>query len=595
MSGIHQSDPPTNGKVVLNTTLGAIDIELWTKEAPKATRNFVQLCLDGFYNGSKFFRVITNFIAQTGDPSNTGHGDNRTYLPNDETFANEIHSRLRFGRRGLVCCAGIQNDSSRNANQFFFTLDKTPELEKKHTIFGKVVGNSIFNLLSINEMELEQGSEDKLAEPPVIISADVVWNPFDDLFPRESAIQKAALEASNNDADAQKKKKSGARAIKNFGLLSFGDEAEDDEAVFSSTVEKVTVAPSKSKQKAKSSSKRFSDEENEEEEKSEAQGTVFKKHQISAQEEDEEWQRQLASKAKEWNKAEKKAERRDARMEERLLAKKRAMRGKTESDSDEESFDEEGRPTYRTRKEGEKEDIDAPKFKKRKLEEVTEEEEKNSKFVSPETSLASKKRDSGPSKQEATSTKKPSAKEESILAKLAAFKTKISDPKQKSSQTEEDDWKSAPLVFDESLEQDGDMQRDMKRDDYVVYDPSERKEKRSPPRSESTSRDDRDRREGSMRRGYSPRRERSPRSDDREQYGRERNSDRRYERGPSRDDEYRGSNDRHGYNNRDGRDSRRYEEGERRGGFGREREERYYRQRDSSDRYDSGSRRNERY
>jgi hypothetical protein len=46
-TAVHQQNlPPTSGKVVLNTTVGDIDVELWTKEAPMACRNFVQLCLE---------------------------------------------------------------------------------------------------------------------------------------------------------------------------------------------------------------------------------------------------------------------------------------------------------------------------------------------------------------------------------------------------------------------------------------------------------------------------------------------------------------------------------------------------------------------
>ncbi len=68
MSNIYIQEPPTDGKVILKTTIGDIEIELWPKQAPKACRNFVQLCLDGFYNQCPFHRVIPKFIAQTGDP-----------------------------------------------------------------------------------------------------------------------------------------------------------------------------------------------------------------------------------------------------------------------------------------------------------------------------------------------------------------------------------------------------------------------------------------------------------------------------------------------------------------------------------------------
>lgn len=51
-------------QVVLRTSLGDIDLELWPKEAPKAVRNFVQLCLEGYYDGTVFHRVIKDFMAQ---------------------------------------------------------------------------------------------------------------------------------------------------------------------------------------------------------------------------------------------------------------------------------------------------------------------------------------------------------------------------------------------------------------------------------------------------------------------------------------------------------------------------------------------------
>lgn len=62
---------------MVKTTLGDVDIELWSKETPLACRNFVQLCLEGYYNGSVFHRIVREFIAQTGDPTGTGAGEGR--------------------------------------------------------------------------------------------------------------------------------------------------------------------------------------------------------------------------------------------------------------------------------------------------------------------------------------------------------------------------------------------------------------------------------------------------------------------------------------------------------------------------------------
>lgn len=62
-------------QVVLRTSLGDIDLELWPKEAPKAVRNFVQLCLEGYYDGTVFHRVIKDFMAQGAEGARGGWTD----------------------------------------------------------------------------------------------------------------------------------------------------------------------------------------------------------------------------------------------------------------------------------------------------------------------------------------------------------------------------------------------------------------------------------------------------------------------------------------------------------------------------------------
>lgn len=59
-----RTEPHQLLQVVLRTTLGDLDIELWPKEAPKAVRNFVQLCMEGYYDGTIFHRMIKDFMAQ---------------------------------------------------------------------------------------------------------------------------------------------------------------------------------------------------------------------------------------------------------------------------------------------------------------------------------------------------------------------------------------------------------------------------------------------------------------------------------------------------------------------------------------------------
>merc|ERR1712000_734694 len=199
MSSTYVTEPLTNGKVIINTTLGPLDVELWPKEVPNAVRNFVQLCMEGYYDGCIFHRVIKDFIVQTGDPTRTGEGGESIW---GKDFKKEFHSRLRFSHRGLLAMAGGPDG---NQSQFFFTLAPAPALQGKHTIFGKLTGNAIYNLLPINDFELDG---ERPSNPPRIINVEVLHNPFDDIIPRVKA----------QPVQVQEEKKVKPKRKKNFKL-----------------------------------------------------------------------------------------------------------------------------------------------------------------------------------------------------------------------------------------------------------------------------------------------------------------------------------------------------------------------------------------
>jgi len=73
---------------VLETNYGQIEIDLWTREAPRACRNFIQLSLEGYYDGTLFHRVIKDFMVQGGDPTGTGTGGESIY---GAPFIDEFH------------------------------------------------------------------------------------------------------------------------------------------------------------------------------------------------------------------------------------------------------------------------------------------------------------------------------------------------------------------------------------------------------------------------------------------------------------------------------------------------------------------------
>ncbi|KAJ6262250.1 Phosphatase [Drechslerella dactyloides] len=227
---VHQTDmatsyniePQPTGKVLLKTSAGDVEIELWTKECPLACRNFLQLCLDDYYVNTIFHRLVPGFIIQGGDPTGTGHGGEAIY--DGGLFADEFNSRLRFNRRGLV---GMANSGAKddNGSQFFFTLGETPELTGKNTMFGRVVGDTIYNVMKMGNLELEAaaGSE-RPRYPPKILGAEVLVNPFEDVKKREVRVSTAGKEEKK--APVKKKKPKGKQ------MLSFadGDDGEQEAA-----------------------------------------------------------------------------------------------------------------------------------------------------------------------------------------------------------------------------------------------------------------------------------------------------------------------------------------------------------------------------
>ncbi|CAI5491685.1 unnamed protein product [Closterium sp. Naga37s-1] len=227
MSSIYVLEPPTQGKVVVTTTLGDLDIELWPREAPKAVRNFVQLCLEGYYDKTIFHRIITGFMVQGGDPTGSGTGGESIY---GEPFRDEFHSRLRFSHRGLVACANAGAPHS-NGSQWFFTLDRCDWLDKKHTIFGKITGDTIFNAVRLGEVDTDEN--DRPFDPPSIISVEVIWNPFEDIVPRTLPArqqQETMAKSRGRDKEKRRQQQSQVKGTKQLNLLSFGEEAEEEEA-----------------------------------------------------------------------------------------------------------------------------------------------------------------------------------------------------------------------------------------------------------------------------------------------------------------------------------------------------------------------------
>ncbi|XP_011841996.1 PREDICTED: peptidyl-prolyl cis-trans isomerase-like 1 isoform X1 [Mandrillus leucophaeus] len=154
------------GAVVLSLcSMGIIVLELYWKHAPKTCKNFAELARRGYYNGTKFHRIIKDFMIQGGDPTGTGRGGASIY---GKQFEDELHPDLKFTGKwaGILAMANAGPDT--NGSQFFVTLAPTQWLDGKHTIFGRVCqGIGMVNRVGM----VETNSQDRPVDDVKIIKA----------------------------------------------------------------------------------------------------------------------------------------------------------------------------------------------------------------------------------------------------------------------------------------------------------------------------------------------------------------------------------------------------------------------------------------
>ena len=120
----------------LHTTAGEIHIRFFPDVAPNHVRNFLDLAEQGFYDGTKFHRVIPRFMIQGGDP-NTIKGDPNTWGSGNASKTLTAEFNRVPHKRGIVSMARSQHPDSASS-QFFIVVADSTFLDNQYTVFGQV-------------------------------------------------------------------------------------------------------------------------------------------------------------------------------------------------------------------------------------------------------------------------------------------------------------------------------------------------------------------------------------------------------------------------------------------------------------------------
>ncbi len=126
--------PGPHPRVLIRTTQGDVVVRLYPEWAPSTVANFLNLADRGYFDGGRWFRVVPDFVDQTGDPTNTGDGDAGYTIPAEE---NPVEQRTGIIAMGLDYKDGrAVRDSA--GTQFYLTLSPQLHLDRDFSVFGEV-------------------------------------------------------------------------------------------------------------------------------------------------------------------------------------------------------------------------------------------------------------------------------------------------------------------------------------------------------------------------------------------------------------------------------------------------------------------------
>jgi peptidylprolyl isomerase len=156
-------------QATLHTNKGDITIEFDTAATPNTVANFEKLAGSGFYDGTKFHRIISGFMIQGGDPLSKDDAQKARWGTGGPgyQFADEIGAN-NHNNAGTIAMANAGPNT--NGSQFFINLADNSYLDDKHTVFGKVVaGIDVVQAIGSTPTD----SSDRPIDPVIIQSVEL--------------------------------------------------------------------------------------------------------------------------------------------------------------------------------------------------------------------------------------------------------------------------------------------------------------------------------------------------------------------------------------------------------------------------------------
>lgn len=138
-TGSKKKNMTTDPIIVMETSKGTVKIQLFQKDAPITSNNFIDLVERHFYDGLTFHRYEPGFVIQGGDPKGTGTG-NFVDPATKQTrhIPLEVSPNLKHDASGVLAMARA-NDPNSASCQFYFTLAPASFLDMNYAVFGKVI------------------------------------------------------------------------------------------------------------------------------------------------------------------------------------------------------------------------------------------------------------------------------------------------------------------------------------------------------------------------------------------------------------------------------------------------------------------------